>query len=78
MDREDRVNYRYLLVNVTRDRNKIIQLKKELLSIDRVKSLKMITELQAIISVQDNLINLVSIIEGVSVSSIREEFNFSY
>ena len=45
---------------------------------DTRKNLLLQVEISKLISIQDKLINYLSLIEGVSVSELRDEFDFTY
>lgn len=70
--------YREFLVKVTQD---IVNLRNErdkIRKTDTRKNLLLQVEISKLISIQDKLINYLSLIEGVSVSELRDEFDFTY
>lgn len=70
--------YREFLVKVTQD---IVNLRNEsdkIRKTDTRKNLLLQVEILNLINIQDKLITYLSSIEGVSVSELRDEFDFTY
>lgn len=76
------MNYIEFLKSITQERKELQNERERLLKSsdgkERVKGLKMLSELTSLIALQDKLINHVALLEKKNISEVRDEFEFTY